>query len=258
MLSMRKKELAKIFIGTSGWHYEDWLGTFYPEEIKGYHELEYHAKHFNSVENNASFYRISKESTYKTWDQMTPKGYTFSLKLNKTITHMHRLELTDEVKEKTALILSSLQVLQTKLGAMVIQLPPNFRYDIEKLDRYLQFFQRINRNNEYRADVAIEFRNKHWFTGELYDLLRSHNVSLVASQSSRYPIMRKITADIAYIRMHGPEKLFSSSYSTEQLQEWAMYMRSIQSDVSKIYIYFNNDFHGYAIHNALELQRMLK
>ncbi|CAN5382674.1 hypothetical protein BH10CHL1_BH10CHL1_49830 [soil metagenome] len=188
---------------------------------------------------------------------MTPEHYKFSLKLNKLITHIHRLELNDEVREKIHTILTSTQILQEKLGAMVIQLPPSFRYDVEKLAPFLAFFQTGIQAQKYRFDVAIEFRNKSWFTDEVYTLLKQHNVALVAGQSSRYPEVRQITADIAYVRMHGPEKLFASKYSTEQLAEWATYIRSISPQVKKVYVYFNNDFHGYALENAKELATLL-
>src|SRR4030095_1866508 len=121
---------TRLYIGTSGWHYKHWLGLFYPPEISGYNELRFHAAHFNTVENNSSFYRVAKESTYKTWSRMTPAHYKFSMKLNKLITHIHRLELNDEVREKVHYILTSTQILKDKLGAMVIQLPPSFRFDV--------------------------------------------------------------------------------------------------------------------------------
>lgn len=113
---------ADLYIGTLEWHYDDWIGLFYPPEVAGYKELQFHAKHFNTVENNSSFYRIAGESTYKTWDMMTPEGYKFSHKLNKFITHQSRLELTEEVQEKIPRITSSTQVLKDKLGAILIHL----------------------------------------------------------------------------------------------------------------------------------------
>jgi uncharacterized protein YecE (DUF72 family) len=79
---------TQLYIGTSGWHYKHWLGLFYPPKISGYNELRFHAEHFNTVENNSSFYRVAKESTYKTWFRMTPAHYKFSMKLNKLITHI--------------------------------------------------------------------------------------------------------------------------------------------------------------------------
>jgi len=244
---------ADLYIGTSGWHYNDWIGKFYPKDVTGYNELKYHAQHFNTVENNSSFYRISKESTYKTWDRMTPAGYKFSIKVNKAITHEARLELTNDVKAKVDFVLGSTQVLGDKLGAIVIQLPASFRYDLPKLEQFLKFFrQRINAQ-KYRFDIAIEFRSKYWLIDEVYVVLKKYNVALVAGQSSRYPLAREVTADIAYIRMHGPDKLFASKYTTEQLTEWADYIKQISKQVKRIYVYFNNDFYGYAIENAQEL-----
>jgi uncharacterized protein YecE (DUF72 family) len=248
---------TQFYIGTSGWHYKHWLGLFYPPDISGYNELRFHAEHFNTVENNSSFYRIAKESTYQTWFRMTPDHYKFSMKLNQLITHIHRLEVNDEVREKVQYILTSTQVLKNKLGGIVIQLPPSFRFDVGKLRQFLAFFQAEIQAQEYRFDVAIEFRNKHWFTDEVYALLKQHNVALVAGQSSRYPEVRQLTADFAYIRMHGPEKLFASKYSLEQLEEWATYIRRISPQVKQVYVYFNNDFHGYALENAKELAKLV-
>ena len=252
------KKGAEIYIGTSGWHYTHWMGKFYPPEVKGYNELRFFSEHFNTVENNSSFYRISKESTYKTWVRMTPESFTFSLKLNKFITHTHRLELTDEVQEKCIAILTSLQVLKGQLGAILIQLPPSFKYDLIHLETFLTFFTSEIQKQEYKPDLAIEFRNKIWFTKDAYELLKKYNVALVAAQSSRYPGVQKVTADTCYIRMHGPEKLFASSYSDEQLEEWAVFIRKSAKKVKRVYVYFNNDFYGYAIDNAKTLQEMLR
>ncbi len=249
---------AKVYIGTSGWHYSDWTRLFYPREITGYRELAYHAEHFNTVENNSSFYRIASEETYKTWDRMTPDGYKFSMKLNKLITHNYRLELNDDVRERVRYILTSTQVLEQKLGAILIQLPASFRYDIERLDTFLVYFTTEVRQLPYPFDVAIEFRNKYWFNDDVYACLEKYDVALVDGQSSRYPEMRHITANIAYIRMHGPKKLFASSYSKAQLEELAHYITKVSSDLDRVYVYFNNDFHGYAIKNATTLKSMLK
>lgn len=252
------KPKTTYYIGTSGWHYSDWIGLFYPPEIKGYNELRFHSKHFNTVENNSSFYHIAQESTYQTWFKMTPDHYKFSIKLNKHITHIRRLELDDDTREKVRYILSTTQVLKNKLGAIVIQLPASFKYDLKKLDTFVNFFTREVKKQEYKFDVAIEFRNKYWFVDEVYSLLKKYNVALVAGQSSRYPEVRHVTADSAYIRMHGPEKLFASKYTREQLEDWADYIRKISPQVKSVYVYFNNDFYGYAIDNAKELMNVLK
>ena len=249
---------TQLYIGTSGWHYNHWLGSFYPADITGYNELKYHAQHFNSVENNSSFYRIAKESTYKTWSRMVPEDYRFSMKLNKHITHEARLDITEEVIEKIEFILSTTQILTSRLGALVIQLPPSFKYDLTKLKKFLSYFIPKVKSQTYPFDVAIEFRNKYWFNEEVYKVLRNFNVALVASQSSRYPLVREITADFTYIRMHGPEKLFASSYSTDQLKELSEYITSVKNQVKRTYVYFNNDFHGYALDNAKTLMKLCK
>ena len=250
--------MAELYIGTSGWHYNDWRELFYPAEVTGYNELAFHAQHFDTVENNSSFYRIASESTYKTWDRMTPEGYKFSIKLNKFITHTSRLEVTEEVRKKVAYILSSTQVLQDKIGAFLIQLPASFHLDMARITLFLDYFVKEVRKQGHPFDIAIEFRNNYWFTEEVYTLLERYNVALVAGQSSRWPGIRRTTADIAYIRMHGPEKLFASSYSTEDLTELAHYMESIAPKIKRIYVYFNNDFHGYALQNAATLQDLIE
>ncbi len=246
---------VQLFIGTSGWHYSDWTGTFYPEGVSGYNELTYHARFFNTVENNSSFYRMAGEQTYKSWLKKTPDNYKFSIKLNKQITHGSKLILSDSVRTQVKYILDTTQVIGPKMGALLVQLPASFRYDLERLDIFLAFFTTEVRTRIHTFDLAIEFRNKYWFTNDTYALLRKYNVALVAADSSRYPGARELTADIAYIRMHGPTKLFASSYSDAQLQELAGYIRSIMATVERIYVYFNNDFHGYAIKNAQTLQR---
>lgn len=249
---------TQIYVGTSGWHYDNWIGLFYPPEVTGYQELTFHAQYFNTVENNSSFYRIAGESTYKTWYRMTPEAYKFSLKLNKLITHTHRLELNNEVIEKVQFILQTTQVLREKLGVILIQLPASFAYNLARMETFLEFFTAEVRSKQYAFDIAVELRNKYWFTDELFALLTKFNVALVAGQSSRWPEVRHITADIAYIRMHGPEKLFASSYSGEQLAEWASYIAGLPKHVKRAYVYFNNDFHGYALENGKELRRLLK
>lgn len=247
----------EIYIGTSGWHYDDWTKDFYPHDVTGYRELTFHAQHFNTVENNSSFYRIAGEGTYKTWNRMTPDGYKFSLKLNKYITHAQRLAVNEDVIEKVQFILQTTQVLGDKLGAMLIQLPPSFAYDIAQLGVFLEFFTGEVRAQPKPFDIAIELRHTQWFTAELFALLEKYNVALTFGQSSRWPEIRRITADIAYIRMHGPEKLFDSSYSDTQLHELAEYIKALPPGVKRVYVYFNNDFHGYALRNAATLMKLL-
>jgi uncharacterized protein YecE (DUF72 family) len=248
----------QAYIGTSGWHYTDWSGLFYPPEITGYNELAFYAKRFNTVENNSSFYRIASPTTYKTWDRMTPDGFKFSMKLNKLITHNYRLELNDIVRERVQYIVSSARVLGDKQGAILIQLPASFHCNSKRLGAFLEFFTTAVRAQKYAFDIAIEFRSQDWFIDEIYNLLQKYNVALVAGQSSRYPGIRRVTASFVYVRMHGPEKLFASKYASKQLAEWASYLAEVPAAVSHAYVYFNNDFHGYALDNAREFTEIFR
>ncbi len=249
---------TNLYIGTSGWHYNHWYKTFYPVNIKGYYELKYHAKFFNSVENNSSFYRIASENTYKTWVKMTPNNYKFSIKLNKSITHISRLQLDEDVKTKINEILSSTQILEYKLGAIVIQLPASFKFDLAKFEKFLKYFHSEVKKKKYKFDIAVEFRNKYWFNDSTYEILKKYNSALVAADSSRYPGKRELTTDFAYLRLHGPKKLFASSYEDLELEEIRDYIVNISERVKKIYVYFNNDFEGFAIKNALQLKNLVE
>lgn len=251
------KRNADIKLGTSGWHYAHWRDTFYPKEITGYKELSYFSERYNSVENNASFYRVSKESTYATWARMVPEDFTFCLKLNRFITHTHRLKLTDETRERTRYILSSTQVLGHTLGAFVIQLPASFKPEHERLDAFLSFIRGEIAPLRYPPDLAIEFRTSLWFTEDTYTLLKKHDVALVTAQSSRYPEDRQVTARVAYFRFHGPRELFASGYSDEELAELAQVVKAAAKRTKRVYVYFNNDINGHALQNAATLQTIL-
>lgn len=189
---------------------------------------------------------------------MTPDDFRFSMKLNKVVTHKHRMMMNAEAMDIVRHVMATTQVLEQKLGAILIQLPASFRADHTRLETFLTFFTSEVRMHAHTFDIAIEFRSKDWFVDETYELLRRHNVALVAAQSSRYPGVQEITADIAYIRLHGPEKLFASSYSDEQLKEWAEYVSKVSEKVKRVYVYFNNDFHGYALKNAAALRALLQ
>jgi uncharacterized protein YecE (DUF72 family) len=239
----------KILIGTSGWRYTDWIGPFYPHEMKSYEDLRFYATQFNTVENNSSFYRMASLATYKTWHRVTGDDFTFSLKMNKVFTHTHRLVLDDERKRLLQEHFQNLQVLKHKLGCILIQTPPSLKYDLSILETFLKFLTKSVKPLEYKPDFAIEFRNKNWFTDELYALLKKYNIAFTIAQSSRYPFVKVRTADFLYIRFHGPKELFASLYSHAEMDEWKEYIDKVPK-AKKAYVYFNNDFYAYAIDNA--------
>ncbi len=238
----------KIYIGTSGWSYNHWRKIFYPEDLSKYKFFEFYCKHFNTVEINATFYRNFKESTYKNWYKRAPEGFLFSLKAPKTITHIKRLKDVGELLNNFINIASNLK---EKLGVILFQLPPSLKFDKNLFEEFL--FQLKNFSN-YR--FAIEVRNKTFNNEEFFELMKKFDITLCFSDTGgRYfSLIEVVTGKFLYIRLHGPEKLYASKYSEEQLIYWKEKILKIKKD---IFVYFDNDFYGYAPQNALELKKSI-
>ncbi|ACM59258.1 uncharacterized protein YecE (DUF72 family) [Caldicellulosiruptor bescii] len=241
---------VKIYIGTSGFSYSHWRGIFYPEKLPTSKMFEFYAMHFRTTEINSSFYRLPQEKTVLNWFNFSQADFVFSLKAPRTITHIKRfLDVEDEWKKFE----DRVKLLKEKLGAILLQLPPSFKADEENVKRLLNF---LDGKENFR--FAIEFRHKSWFVDDIYDILRSKNIAFVIADSSRYPKEKIITANFAYIRFHGPKEMFSSSYSEDQLKNFAMDIKVYSEICEKIYVYFNNDFNGYAVENAKNLVKILE
>jgi uncharacterized protein YecE (DUF72 family) len=257
-----KSKGKQILIGTSGWNYAHWVGKFYPTKLKSYEDLKFYAERYNTVENNSSFYRIASPPTYKKWFKATPDDFIFSLKLNKIFTHSYRLKMDGDTPEETAVrqeklftILDDLQVLENKLGCLLMQMPPSFKFDAERVESFLKLITKQIKKLKYQPDLAFEFRHPTWFTKEAYAILKRYNVALVMAQSSRYPLDRAVTADFLYIRFHGPKQLFASPYSDAEMQDWWQFLNKAKK-IKRVYIYFNNDIGGYALDNSQYLQKL--
>jgi uncharacterized protein YecE (DUF72 family) len=249
---MVKSHSCQIFIGTSGWYYQDWIGTFYPKKFKSYEDLAFYAKTFDTVENNSAFYHMPLKSTIQKWAKATPNDFIFSIKLNQSITHYQALGINDKTKALLETYFESINGLKRKLGTVLIQLPARFRYDLKRLEDFLEYYTK-----NYPARTSIEFRNQYWLTKETYAVLKKYNVALTVAQSSRYPLDQTITADFGYFRFHGPEKLFMSSYSDKELEYWAGFIKNCAKTMKIIYVYFNNTASTFAIKNALALKKIL-
>lgn len=247
----------KILIGTSGWMYGDWVGKFYPEGLKDRDKLKFFTTQFSTVEINSTFYHLPKENTFKNWHDQAPKDFIYSLKLGRFVIRNKRLILDDESKSYIRTFLKYSRQLKEHLGCVLIQLPYSFKFDSEVIEKFFKFLSGTVKRMKFRPDFAIEFRNTSWFNEDTCEILRKFNVSQVVSNSSRWPESKEVTADFAYIRLHGPERLFASSYSNKQLKDWTAFIKSYKS-IKKCYVYFNNDMFGYAIDNAKYLITCLK
>ena len=207
----------KILIGTSGWQYKHWNGTFYPEGMKNSEKLNYLAKKFCTVEINSSFYRMPSADTFKHWYKNAPEGFIYSLKFPRYMTQMKKLIIDETSKEYVKNFFKNSKNLREHLGCVLIQLPPNFKFDFERLEKFLRFIFSYVKRIKYNADFAIEFRNQTWFTAPVYNLLKKYNTAITISDTPNWPMTKEITADCTYIRFHGPGQLFGSLYTNKQI-----------------------------------------
>ncbi|MEA3464100.1 MAG: DUF72 domain-containing protein [Patescibacteria group bacterium] len=243
------KEYTKIYIGTSGWSYNDWAdGVFYPPDISNRGWLEYYSRHFNTVEINASFYHQMSAKTFAKWRQITPKNFIFSVKISRFLTHIKKL---NNSKEPWQRFINNAKMLKEKLGPILVQLPPRFKANKEKLEDFLKITPK-------KYKLAFEFRDKSWFDKEILQILKKYNATLVFADFKGVPVVDEITADFIYIRMHGPADLYSSKYTAGQLQKLADKINRWKKEVKEIYVYFNNDTEGYALENAKTLIKLAR
>jgi uncharacterized protein YecE (DUF72 family) len=241
--------MTQLFIGTSGFNYKDWREIFYPRGLAEKDWLAFYAQRYNTVEVNATFYRHFPRSVLEKWYTATPDDFCFTLKGPRSITHHKKL---NDIKTELDQFFESAQGLQQKLSVVLWQFPGSFRYSEESITTLNSFLELLPKNCRH----AFELRHKGWFNGDLYSILNRHKAGFVINDSSRFPAQEAVTGDFVYIRYHGPERLYASSYSTEQLTAWAHKIRAYLNTYD-VYGYFNNDFGGRAIRNADELKALL-
>jgi len=242
------KLMPRYFIGTSGWHYDDWRGRFYPEKLPKSRWLEFYAQHFNTLELNNSFYHLPTEHAFENWYESSPAGFIFSVKASRYITHIKRLK---DCAEAVNNFMSRARLLKEKLGPVLYQLPSNFHRDDERLENFLKDLPRDVRH-------AIEFRHESWFTDEVYTILRKYRAAFCAYDMPGLASPLLSTTGFLYLRFHGREGLYSSRYSHEEMSGWAKKIKKIADKVDSVFIYFNNDVSGYAIENARAIRAFLE
>jgi uncharacterized protein YecE (DUF72 family) len=227
-------------VGTSGWHYRDWRGAFYPAELATDAWLDYYARRFSTVEINNSFYRLPDASTFAAWSRQTPDDFLFSVKASRFLTHVKRLRDPDE---PVARLLDHASALGAKLGPVLLQLPPNFPRDTPRLAAVLDRFSG-------RARVACEFRHPSWFADDVYQVLEAHDAALCLTdrRGRKSAIVR--TASWTVLRMHEGTARASPSYGARALRSWAERMAALYGRGAEGFVYFNNDQQACAIRNA--------
>jgi uncharacterized protein YecE (DUF72 family) len=246
--------MARLFVGTSGWSYADWKGTFYPADLPSRQYLDFYADAFGSTEVNYSFYHLPRPSTYEKWAAQVPDGFIFALKASRFITHVKRLADSEEAWET---FVRNAQALGPHRGPILLQFPPSFRSDRRRLDAFLTRAQQPAPGTR-PLRLAFEFRHESWFVEETYSLLRRHKAALCIADSPRYPRREVMTADFVYLRFHGRIDLLASKYTDAELAAEAKRIRRYLRNGLDVYAYFNNDALGHAVANARTLREMVE
>jgi len=238
---------AWLQIGTSGWVYQHWIERFYPPQLPSDQQLPFYAQHFSSVEVNFSFYRLPERSVYEAWRSQTPAGFCFAVKASRYLTHMKKLK---DPQEPLSRLMERATGLQEKLGPILLQLPPTWTLNIERLQSFLELLQTYSQQR-----YTFEFRHPSWLVPQVYRLLERAGVALCLPVSPKVPLDICLTAPWTYIRMHcGQEGM---GYSEQELLVWAARIRSFLAQKIDVYVYFNNDPDAHAIRNGRCLYALL-
>ena len=245
----------KFHAGCSGWSYEDWVGPFYPKDAKPKDFLKLYSSVFDSVEIDSSFYRIPNSFMISQWKKNTPEGFLFSPKFPKKITHELKLQ---NISSTLDFFYKTLAGLGNKLGPLVLQMPPSFKY--EKGMKDLTNFVSVEMQHKgFRH--AIEFRHSSWFRDDVYKLLESNNVSLCWSINQYLKeTPSKLTSNFVYARMVGERDITTFNQKqkdrSKESKEMAEKIKSVSGSIDDAFIFFNNHFAGFGPESVNEFRRL--
>ena len=243
----------RILLGTSGWSYNEWEGSFYRRGEK--RKLRAYSRIFQTVEIDSTWYRYPSKGTVMGWLRYSPSDFVFTAKIPKVITHEKKLGLNGEIQEDLTAFLDLMQPLQLngKLGCLLTQLPPSYGYNPENLEAFFEALPPPFR-------FAVEFRNLSWMREETWQLLQKYRVAYTNVDEPLLPPEVHLTTDFAYFRWHGRGKKpwFNYLYKKEELGPWIPKVLAASKQVKRVYGYFNNHFHGYAPENCLRVIEMLQ
>lgn len=269
---------GRVRIGISGWRYPPWRRVFYPVGLRQADELTFASRAFPSIELNGSFYSLLRPSTYQRFHAETPADFVFTVKGGRFITHMRRLRNVESALAN--FFASGVLCLGHKLGPFLWQLPPSQRFDAGLLREFFQLLPRtmaelsqLARKHDARLDGrsavepcapdlrvrhALEVRHPSFVDPRFIELLGEHGIACcVADSAGLYPLIDETTADFAYARLHGAERLYVSGYSSADLKPWAARVRRWQRR-GDVYVYFDNDVKVRAPFDAQNLSRLLE
>jgi uncharacterized protein YecE (DUF72 family) len=218
----------RFLVGTSGYNYPEWRGSFYPEKFPTGKMLAFYASHFNTVEVNYTFYRIPTPPLLEGWAKGTPDAFTFTLKAPRRITHDSKLQRCEDL---TRTFCKTAATLGGKLGALLFQLPPTFKRDDAVLEAFLELLPEGTR-------AAFEFRHVSWHDESVFAALKRHNVALCVADSEKLSTPVRITADYAYFRLR------DEGYTPDDIKEWADTIARETARCRDVYVYFKHEEEG--------------
>ena len=234
-----------ILLGTSGWSYKEWEGTFYEKGEK--RKLRAYSEVFKTAEIDSTFYRNPTKGTVMGWLKYSPSDFVFTAKMPKLVTHNKKLGLKGDVKTDLTEFFELMRPLQLggKLGCFLIQLPPSYSYNPENLESFFQLLDPI-------FNYAVEFRNLSWMLDETWHLLQEYQIAYTNVDEPLLPAEVHLTSNFSYFRWHGRgDKIwFDYKYTEAELNQWVPKVEETARKVKRIYGYFNNHFHGYAPENC--------
>ena len=231
----------QVFVGTSGYSYKEWKGSFYPEDIKPPDMLGYYSRQLRSVEINNTFYRMPKREVLEGWAAKVPDGFRFAIKASRRITHMKRLK---DCGEELDFLLGNLEVMKGKLGPVLFQLPPYLKKDLDRLQRFLELLPKGLR-------AAFEFRSATWYDDEVFEALRSAGSALViADTGDDKDAPLEATADFGYLRLRRPD------YPKRSLTAWAK--KIARQPWSDAWVFFKHEDEGAGPRMAKRFEDLLE
>lgn len=266
--------MARARVGTSGWRYPPWRGTFYPPGLAQRRELEHLSRRVDSIEINGSFYSLQRPENYQAWAVETPDDFLFAVKGGRYITHLKQLR--DVGTPLANFVASGVLALGPKLGPLLWQLPPRLRFDRDRIAEFLALLPRTTgaaaelaarhderldgrAHTEVDADRplrhALEVRHQSFRHPEFFALLRQHSVALVVADSAgTWPVFDdELTASFVYVRLHGEGELYVGGYPPGALDAWAARVQAWCAGGRDVFVYFDNDTKVHAPYDAIAL-----
>ncbi len=245
--------MERVHVGTMGWSYDFWKGSFYPESSDNL--LGEYAKNFDTVEIDNTFYRIPSKETVNNWKEETPDDFIFSAKFPRKITHIKKLQ---DCREELEVFIDHISLLGDKLGPLLLQFPWDFKPEnFEVLKDFLSVLP-----ERYR--FAVELRNKKWLDEKLYGMLRDHGVALVLIDHPWMPEMKIITADFTYIRWEGDRKKVNGRLGkverdrSKEIMDWAGKIKGFMGDQVEVFGYFSKSYSGYPPGDVKMMMELLR